>query len=60
MVFLIGAGLIGFGLYLFKVTTQAPDAFENPRHGLRAIAGILTVLGGLIVLGSLAEAGILK
>ena len=60
MVVLVGVGLVGSGLYLFKLTAQSPDASENPRQGLRNIAAILTVLGGLIVIGSLVEAGILK
>jgi hypothetical protein len=60
MVVLIALGLIGADLYLLYVTAHAPDAVTNPRSGLRSVATILIILGGLIIIGTLVQAGILK
>ena len=71
MVVLIALGLIGAGLFLLYITAQVPDA--HPQSGLRGVASILITLeglirgiatiliifGGLVIIGSLVQAGIL-
>ena len=53
MVIVLAVGMIGAGLFLLFITAQASDAIVNPRNGLRSVATVLIVVGGLILLGSL-------
>jgi hypothetical protein len=54
--------LIAGGLYLLFVTAHDLDRDTlKPRHpGLRVFGGILVVIGGLIILGTLVDKGILR
>lgn len=52
MVVVLAMGMIGTGLFLLFITAQASDVITNPRNGLRSVAKILMILGGLMILGS--------
>jgi hypothetical protein len=53
MVVLMALGITAFGLYLIYAETQEAIQTGNRRPVVRGIGKLLTVVGGLLLLGSI-------